>query len=144
MINVGTYKKSDASFNNDKHSFDLLISFSNLEALSQANYIEEQLILQTLELALRLDVRRGTNYSFPITYRKVVNGVSGEDIYLGLTLFRSPSDITDNDYLGWGNEQYDTTSNTPTPRIIDLSQNLPFEYNIIYEPYDNAVVDGGP
>ena len=144
MINVGMYKKSDASFNNDKHSFgDLLISFSNLEALSQANYRRTIPIADTGS-GSQIKITSGTNYSFPITYRKVVNGVSGEDIYLGLTLFRSPSDITDNDYLGWGNEQYDNTSNTPTPRIIDLSQNLPFEYNIIYEPYDNVAVDGGP
>ena len=144
MINVGMYKKSDASFNNDKHSFgDLLISFSNLEALSQANYRRTIPIADT-GAGSQIKLTSGTNYSFPITYRKVVNGVSGEDIYLGLTLFRSPSDITDNDYLGWGNEQYNTLSGAPTPRIIDLSQNLPFEYNIIYEPYDNAAVDGGP
>ena len=112
---------------------DLIISYSNLDAQSQSNTgrVGYQETFPSAGGVSGIETRPGTNYSFPISFRKRVAVRAGRPIYLALSLFRSPADIIDSSYNNW-------IGNGPPHPIsgyrYDLDYPLPFEYNIIYEP----------
>jgi hypothetical protein len=129
MENIGVNRRQGNLIQTDRQEAgDLLISFSNLEAKSQASFKKPVLSPPLPPAAAQVDVNPGSRYSFPISYRKRVKCPVGEKIYLGLSLFRSPIDIQDDIYNDWANDVQGT------PVDISLSYALPFEYNIIYEP----------
>ena len=144
MENVGVSANSTGK---DKPEFgDLIISYSNLDAQSQSNsgrdVYGESFIPIPAQGPTGIEIRPGTNYSFPISFRKRVKVVAGTPIYLALSLFRSPSDIPDFNYNEW------MIGNPPDPLIASyeypLKYPLPFEYNIIYEPYaTNSSIPNG-
>ena len=86
-----------------------------------------------------IEILPGTNYSFPISFRKRVQIQGNEPIYLALSLFRSPSDIEDINYNKWilGGDP----TNGSNSYEYNLKYPLPFEYNIIYEPHaTNSII----
>ena len=112
-------------------SGDLIISYSNLDTQSQSN-VNRKGYSELLSSGITIDTKSGgTNYSFPICFRKRVFVRQGSPIYLALSLVRSPSDIMDSSYNNWiGNSEPHPISGYR----YDLAYPLPFEYNIIYEP----------
>ena len=133
MENVGLSADSTGQINRDKPEFgDLLISYSNLAAQSQSNSGRDGYEVQ-FSTNIGIVISPGTNYSFPISFRKRVEVVAGRPIYLALSLFRSPSDIPNSNYNNWiANVD---PANAGNPYEYNLKYVLPFEYNIIYEPF---------
>jgi hypothetical protein len=125
MPNLGVFETVPGVFKNQSNADgDLLISFSNLDARSQSNNGK----LRWNDNAAQTLVGPGTSYSFPITYRKRIRTISeGQNVYLGLTLVRSPTDLIDDNYNNW----FSQTAPASAQLILEIP--LPFEYNIVFE-----------
>jgi hypothetical protein len=138
MENMGLSANSTGQIGRDKPEYgDLIISYSNLDAQSQSNdgrngYQEGFPGPPPPPGPTGIETLPGTNYSFPISFRKRVEVVAGKPIYLALSLFRSPSDIPDTTYNTWfgGGDPGNVSSYE-----YQFVYPLPFEYNIIYEPF---------
>ena len=138
MPNLGLFETTPGVFKEHRNvDGDLLISFSNLDARSQSNNGR----FGWNDSAATTLVSEGTSYSFPITYRKRIqkqpSSIGPQNVYLGLTLFRSPSDLVDVDYNNWFTQQ------APAPATLTFGFPLPFEYNIVFEDPQNNLTGIG-